>query len=191
VLVLTSAAGAHPWGNGHRHSRRSTLRVEGRNIVSAIKTITYRCGHSENRDLTAKKPFERDGFATWLAKQPCRDCDPKRPKQKQEWVAAKRAESRDAHTVEKKFGMESLDGPEKIRDWATRIRVEFVAGAFEALDLDEDDFSEQVAAPAGEVNAAGWWLDHRDIDPATLPAELAAALSNDALAASTGTENPF
>lgn len=160
--------------------------------MSAIKTITYKCGHSENRDLSAKKPFEQAGFAAWLVKQPCRNCDPKQLKKKQEWVTAKRAEeSRDAHAAEKKFGMEPLDGPEKIRDWATRIRVELIARAFETLGLDEDDFAEQVAAPAGEVNAAGWWLDHRDIDPVDLPAELAAALSDEAPTASTGTENPF
>ncbi|WP_051265222.1 hypothetical protein [Nakamurella lactea] len=160
--------------------------------MPAETTVKHQCGHSEQRDLSTKKPFERAGFAAWLAKQPCRDCDPKQIRKKQEWVAAKRAEeSREARAAEKKFGLEPLDGPEKIQDWAMRIRVDLITKAFEALDLDEADFDEQVASPAGQVNAAGWWLDHRDIDPSVLSDELTAALTDDAATTSTGTQNPY
>lgn len=87
--------------------------------MPAVKAISYKCGHSEQRDLSAKKPFERAGFVAWLAKQPCRGCDPKQIKKKQQWVAAKRAEeSREAHAAEKKFGLEPLDGPR--RSWTGR-----------------------------------------------------------------------
>lgn len=161
-------------------------------MTAAITSITYKCGHSEDRDLASRKPFEREGFAKWLAKQPCRDCDPKQIRKRQQWIAGKRAEeSAAANAAEKRFGLTPLEGPEKIRDWATRVRVELIQGAFAAGDLNEDQFASQVAAPAGEVNAAGWWLDHRDTEPEHLHAVLMAALSDDDGARSDGNENPY
>ena len=45
--------------------------------------IAHTCGHTSPRDLGFKAPFEREGFAKWLATQPCRDCDPKEQARKQ------------------------------------------------------------------------------------------------------------
>lgn len=160
--------------------------------MTAVKTITYKCGHREQRDLSSRKPFERDGFAKWLSQQPCRDCDPKQIRKRQQWVVAKRAEeSREAAAAEKRFGLEPLDGPERIRDWATRVRVEMLAGAFAVGELNEDQFAEQVVAPANEVNAAGWWLDNKNTEPEHLHSVLMAALSDDPAAVAAGNENPY
>lgn len=145
--------------------------------TTTIRPVTHKCGHSSDADVSGKKPFEVDGFVKWLEKKPCRDCDPKAKAKREAWVANRRKEElAEARQAETRFGMKEFDGPPKMVEWATRIRVDLVNAAWDSLGLDEDDFAQKVGDPAGEVNAPGWWIDNRDLDPADLAEALTEAL---------------
>lgn len=160
-------------------------------MATAVRHVKHKCGHTEDRDLSFKIPGDRDSFAQWLSGQPCRGCDPKEKKRREQFKATKRAEEA-AHALaeEQRFQLEPLtSGTTKMIDWATRVRTELVAAAFEELDLDENDFAEQIAEPASRVDSARWWIDNREIPAAELGTALAAALHDPDL--ETGNENPF
>ncbi len=154
--------------------------------TAAAVLIHHSCGHDAHRDLSFKKPFEQAGFAAWLTTKACRDCDPKEKARRSTWLTGRRAQEQAAATAtEQRFALTPLTGPDKIQPWATRIRADLITAAWDALDLDEDEFTALVAEPAAEVDTAGWWLENKD----TTPEELPAALTEPG--ADTGTQNPF
>lgn len=160
--------------------------------MATLTSITFTCGHAEDRDLSNKKPFERPGFIKWLEGKPCRNCDPAEKRRKEKFVAGKRAEeAAAAEAVEKRFGMDPLQGPPAILGWGTRVRAQLIEAAYNELGLDEADFATQIAEPASEVSAAGWWLDNREIELDQLPTALTEALADPDAAPADANENPF
>lgn len=157
--------------------------------TATTQSVTHTCGHVREANISGKRPFEVDGFVKWLKSKPCRDCDPKEKSKRDTWVAARRKEElQQAREAEKRFGFDSLTGPPKLIEWATKIRVQMVGAAWDALGLDEDKFAVVVGTPAGKVDAAGWWVDHREQDASQLPQLLAKALGEPLEG---GLENPF
>ncbi|NKX94254.1 hypothetical protein HF995_13410 [Sanguibacter hominis ATCC BAA-789] len=157
-------------------------------MSDTLVKITQVCGHETSVDLGTRKPFERESFLKWLRGKQCRVCDPKEQKKRQAFLdERRRQEDETAREAEKAFGFTPLNGPPKALAWATRVRVAMVAAAWQELGLDEAEFDRTVGKPAGEVDAATWWLDHRDTTSESLPALLAAALGEPGVADG----NPF
>lgn len=157
----------------------------------ATTTVTFSCGHTASRDLTALKPFARTDRVKYLRTVPCNDCDPQADNEKAKFVAGKRAgELQDARKVEAQFALDPLEGAPKLVEWATRVRATLIQAAYDELDLDDDTFAETIADPASEINSAGWWVDHRETDIQDLPHLLTAALTDDETPVA-GNENPY
>jgi len=162
----------------------------------AVKTtwpITYACGHSEGRDLSAKRADERAGYARWLASKDCTDCwragqaDAGERLTTQQWLQRKRAEEAGAIDVwEQRAGMPPLDGSAKATDWGRRARNATLGGAYDALVADGGMSDEQwvaaIGAPARLITRASWWIDNRDAEPNDV-AELVAAAQGTAAVA--------
>lgn len=151
-------------------------------------SVTRKCGCESTFDSSGMPPFKRDDRIGFFERTQCPRCDPKmKAKANKEREERSAQEQQDAQEAEEKAGYEPLRGSPKQVAWATKIRIQQIQGAFEALELDEGDFNIQVGDPAGQIDTASWWIDNRETTPEDLPAALAAALGTDA---TTG-ENPF
>lgn len=162
--------------------------------VKTTWTVTHVCGHSQDHDLSDKRPSERAGFARWLSGKECSACwraskDKEKGQDREAWLAERRAaEAREIEAWEQRTGMPALDGSEKQVQWARRVRRDLLTAAHDAwLDggRTEEEFVKQVETPAKTLLRAHWWIDQREADAADVP-----ELVDDA-AESEGSENPW
>ncbi|WP_340672150.1 hypothetical protein REH65_33095 (plasmid) [Saccharopolyspora sp. ID03-671] len=142
-------------------------------------TITYdndTCQHTEDKDLSHKKPHERAGFARWLTRnQVCRACylqnraDNGEGREwiddKQEWLQKRRAaEAAEVQEWEEQTQALPLTGSEKAVGWASRVRYQAMRGLYTHLveegNGDEDSFQDALDT-AGRITRSSWWLDNR------------------------------
>jgi hypothetical protein len=159
--------------------------------VKTIWPITYACGHSEDRDLSAKRADERAGYARWLASKDCTDCwrgaQAERERlSKQQWLQARRAEEADAIIArEQRAGMQPLDGSEKAIAWGRRVRHATLAGAYDMLvaeaGISEEQWVAAIEEPARLTTGSSWWIDNRDTEPGDVAELLAAAQASSAV----------
>lgn len=156
--------------------------------------VTHDCGHEVVHDLSNRPADKRAGFARWLAAKDCTDCWKAAREadtaSKEEWLAAKRAEERQAADEwAERFDMPPLEGPERALDWGERSRHQLITAAHTALvaegTWDEADWA-QLEEKARTISRVGWWIDQRDADGVDLLELLDAATEEDR-----GTENPF
>lgn len=153
--------------------------------VKTIWPVTYACGHSEDRDLSAKRADERAGYARWLASKECTECwragqaDAGERLSKQQWLETKRAEEAQAICAwEQRAGMQPMDGSDKAIAWGRRVRHTTLTSAYDALvaeaDMTDEQWAAAIEAPARLITRATWWIDNRDTAPGDI-AELVAA----------------
>ncbi|MFJ7997488.1 hypothetical protein ACIQ7D_10130 [Streptomyces sp. NPDC096310] len=144
--------------------------------------------------MSDRSADRRAGFARWLAGRDCTDCwraaRDADTESKEQWLAAKRAEERQAAAEwAQKFDMPPLEGPERALEWGERSRHRLMKAAHTALVAEgaweEADWCE-LEERARMIGRAGWWIDQRDAEGAELPELLDAAREGDR-----GTENPF
>lgn len=166
--------------------------------VKTVWPITFSCGHSEDRDLAAKRADQRAGYAKWLADKDCTACW--RPSQantgqrlsESEFIAKKRAEEAEAvQQWEVKVQMPELDGSEKALDWGRRSRHNLLSGAYDTLvmsgDLGDDTWTETIEEPGRLITSASWWIDNREAEAEDVAELVQAATMTDAAPS----ENPF
>jgi hypothetical protein len=158
-------------------------------------TVEHQCGHTQERDLSDKRPSERAGRARWLASKDCSQCwQAQRDKDRSAERLAQRRQDEAARIEawERSAAMPSLNGSDKVLAWGGRVRHHLMDAAHEyaqSIGVSDEDFAEQVEAPARNVTSAGWWIDQRGA-----PAEDVAELVLDAAAnplVHAGTENPY
>lgn len=138
--------------------------------VKTIWPITYACGHSDDRDLSAKRADERAGYARWLAGKDCwraKQAEAGERLNKEHWLARKRAEEAEAIAEwEQRAGMPPLGGSEKAIEWGPRARYTTLAGAYDTLaaehGMSDEQWVESIEAPARLITGASWWIDNRD-----------------------------
>lgn len=157
--------------------------------------ITHVCGHTQARDLSKDPASKRGAKAEWWSTQTCTACLKAQPRRKMPVSREVQAE-RDKRMQEALADQEASNlpplnrGSEKQRDWALRVRFELIQTAYADLvqseEITEDEFDEQVLAPARRIDTARWWLDVKDNTTEELIRDLA-DVPEEAL----GTENPF
>lgn len=156
--------------------------------IPTVFTIDFKCGHTEERDLSDKAAGRRKGFASWLASQDCTECFKKKGSQEfKEQLYQQAVEN------QTRLELPELEGTPKQVPWATTVRDELLMGAFEELvrgedaALSEDEFEEQYLVPARAIVTARWWIDYRDTETKDLLECLTTALDDGAEV----NENPF
>ena len=145
--------------------------------MSALWPVLHRCGHRVEWDLSRKHPYDRAGFARWLALRDCTPC----------WWAKRRKNrpARPAYPSRRPSGgldswehaarMPVLTGSDKAVAWARQIRHGLLAAAVPRSTRLNGSTDEAVVALLGlarTIAAAAWWIDHRKIDPSDLVAVL-------------------
>lgn len=167
----------------------------------AIKTlwpVGHSCGHTQDHDLSGKRPSERAGYANWLGTKECTDCgragrDQRTERDKEAWLAQRRTEEAAAiETWEQRCAMPALDGSQKAVAWARRVRYQLVVGGAEHAEtagMSVDDYLAQLEPALYKVTSASWWIDQRDSASEDLAELVEDAASDTKL--DTGTENPF
>lgn len=162
--------------------------------VQTIWDIDHECNHSQQHDLSHKKPHERAGFAQWLGTKNCTDCFRKQQNShddgltKDEWIAERRRiEAQDALIWSENHELPDLEGTEKQVPYAVQVRMILLQDASDSLD--GVDFEELILVPARRISAARWWLDQKDSDSDDLAELLESAVSD--VHADIGSENPF
>lgn len=158
----------------------------------AVKThwdVTFKCGHTENRDLTSKPAGKRASFASWLSTQDeCTACW--RENHKDELHAQRKAL---AERNQEHLGLPDLDGTEAQLEWASIFRNNLIIKAHEELvddgDMAEEDFEARILEPARTITRAGWWMDNIDSEPEDL--EELVSTANEEADPGTITENPY
>ncbi|MFJ8442858.1 hypothetical protein [Kitasatospora griseola] len=162
--------------------------------VKKVWKITHVCGHTSDRDLSARPADRRAGFADWLAKQECTACWRAAREGdeagKEEWLEAKRAtEQAESDAWSTQHRMPPLEGTERSISWGVRSRHQVLAAAYTALVVEggmaEADW-EQIEDRARTITRASWWIDQRSSEPGDLEELLDAAVDADR-----PTENPF
>lgn len=136
---------------------------------TAVREITFSCGHTEERDLSDRPAAKRAGFARWLAEEgTCSACFKKSRATDREEFFKQQREARDAWETTGQWP--ELDGRnDKATNWGRDTRFKLVNAAWESLGLDEAAFDEAVGAPAHAITDASWWIDQRDEDAEDLP----------------------
>ena len=152
------------------------------------QTVTRQCGCETNFDTTGLAPFQLKDKQTFFERTKCPRCDPKlKAKNDRERAAYQAQELAEAQEAEERAGYEALRGSPRQVDWATKVRVQLIQAAFEALGLEETEFNTAVGDPAGRIDSASWWIENRETPPEDLPTAIAEALGTSA----SGNENPF
>ena len=120
----------------------------------AKQSVTHSCGHEQTYQMYGPHK-DRNRKAAWLAGGPCDAC-----------IAAKRAaEAAKAADAAKADGLPALAGSPKQIVWAETIRrgklAEIAAKAHECPESSRAAFAAALAALRA-INAASWWIDHRN-----------------------------
>lgn len=162
--------------------------------MSAVVEITFKCGHVEDRDLSAKPAGERRRYADWLSSTACSSCWQRSSKrtQSKEFKARVEQETQAALEDQKKMGLPPLVGAQKQVAWGLTSRFHLFRSAYDELvqsgELTEDEFDEKILTPAKRIDRAGWWIDNRDASAT----ELLELIADPGERASTGgNENPY
>lgn len=140
--------------------------------VRTTWTVDHLCGHEVAHDLADLPADRRAGFARWLGARDCspcwkasRDTD---TASKEEWLASKRAEERQAAKEwAKTFDMPSLEGPARALDWGERSRHQLMTTAHNRLVIEGSWAEEDWVALEEKARAvlwAGWWIDQREAE---------------------------
>jgi len=162
--------------------------------VATAWPITYKCGHTEDKDLSFKPAGDRAGYAKWAAgKLTCSACFAKAPKSVPAAVAAARASEAEAATSwAQKYDLPPFVGSECQVAWAIRSRHTLIQSAYDVHvtvgEWDETDFEERVLEPARLLDRPSWWIDNLEAAGVDVP-ELVQSSVTDPRAAST--ENPL
>lgn len=152
------------------------------------QSATRQCGCETTFDTTGLAPFQLKDKRAFFERTKCPRCDPKlKAKNDRERATYQAQELAEAQEAEERAGYEALRGSPKQVAWATKVRVQLIQAAFEALGLEETEFNHVVGDPAGRIDSASWWIDNREVPPEELPAAIAAALGTEA----TTSDNPF
>lgn len=136
--------------------------------IPTIQTITHKCGHSEDRDLSDVAAGQRAGKAAWWAGRPCFTCFRKNSSRKlsKEVQSERDALRQEALDDQARSNLPILRGSDKQTPWATEIRFKLLRDAYEELVQDggqsEADFEDTVLEPARGIGRAKWWIDNRD-----------------------------
>lgn len=139
--------------------------------MSATVEITFKCGHVEDRDLSAKPAGERRRYAEWLSSTACRSCWQRSSKrtQSKEFKARAEQEVQAALEDQKKMGLPPLAGAEKQVAWGLTSRYNLFRSVYDDLvqsgELSEDEFDERLLTPAKRIDRAGWWIDRWQREP--------------------------
>ena len=162
--------------------------------VATAWPIAYKCGHTEDKDLSFKPAGDRAGYAKWAGqKLTCPACFANAPKSVPPEVAAARASEADAATSwTQKYDLPTFVGSESQVAWAIRSRHTLIQSAYDVHvsvgEWDEADFEERVLEPARVLDRPSWWIDNREALGVDVP-ELVQSSVTDPRAAST--ENPL
>jgi hypothetical protein len=162
--------------------------------VATAWPIAYKCGHTEDRDLSFKPAGDRAGYAKWASKKlTCSACFANAPKSVPPAVAAARASEADAATSwALKYDLPTFVGSDGQVAWAIRSRHTLIQSAYDfhvtVGEWDEADFEERVLEPARVLDRPSWWIDNRESLGVDVP-ELVQSSVTDPRAAST--ENPL
>lgn len=164
--------------------------------VKTSWTVEHECGHTQEHDLSNRRPSQRAGWARWLASKECSECwQAKQDKDRsaaERLVQRRQEEASEVEAWERSADMPALNGSDKTVDWGGRVRHQLMVAAHkyaQSIGVSDEDFAEQVAAPARTVTSAAWWIDQRDA-----PAEDVPELVQDGAAepfAHIGTNNPY
>jgi hypothetical protein len=146
--------------------------------MTALWPIVHRCGHQVEWDLSRKHPSDRAGFARWLALRDCTACW--WAKRRHHHQPSERHQRTRAHSVgiddwEDATGMPALSGSDKAVAWARKIRqclLTSVLPPSAAAGGTTDETVLALIADARTITVAGWWIDHRKIEPLHLGAAL-------------------
>jgi hypothetical protein len=146
--------------------------------MTALWPIVHRCGHQVEWDLSRKHPSDRAGFARWLALRDCTAC--RWAKRRDHHQPSERHRRTRAHSVsiddwEDEIGMPALSGSDKAGVWARKIRHRLLTAALPpsvAARGTTDETVLALIADARTITVAGWWIDHRKIEPRHLAAAL-------------------
>jgi hypothetical protein len=153
-------------------------------------TVEHECGHTEEHDLSDKRPSERAGRARWLASKGCSDCW--RAKRSERLAQRRQEEATEPEAWEKAADMPALDGSDKTVAWGRQVRHQLMVAAHEyalSIGVSDEDFAEQVETPARKVTSAAWWIDQRGASAEDVSELVLDAAANPLV--HTGTENPF
>jgi hypothetical protein len=156
--------------------------------VRTVYTVRYRCGHTEDRDLSNRPADKRAGFAKWLQDKDCTPCWRKannKPtdwvEDRDEWIATQRkAEAAQLADFERDGRMPELSGSDRQVDFARRTRFQLLRELYTTTVEENGDEAtyEQAEEIARRIDRASWWLDQREQalgDPEALLELLAAA----------------
>lgn len=142
--------------------------------------VAYKCGHTEDRDLSDKPAGERARSARWYGEHlVCSRCFKKQQGTDSGDRAAREAkELAEATEAAERDGLPpALIGTEKQAAWALQVRHRMIRNAYaelvEAGTLDDADFQADVLEPAARIDRARWWIDNRDQPATDLPELLA------------------
>jgi hypothetical protein len=166
--------------------------------VKTVWPITYSCGHSDARDLSAKSADQRAGYARWLGDKECTDCwrstqgDSGDRLTTEQWIAQKRTEEAAARTEwEQQSLMPPLEGSDKATDWGHRSRHNVLSAAYEELvmngSMSDEDWEKIIEEPARRISGASWWIDNRDASPG----DVAELIDASAQTSAVPSENPY
>ena len=93
--------------------------------MSATVEITFKCGHVEDRDLSAKPAGERRRYAEWLSSTACRSCWQRSSKRTQSKEFKARAEQEVQAALEDQKKMDFAS-----RSTCSRVRKSRFDGCF-------------------------------------------------------------
>ncbi|SEB29771.1 hypothetical protein [Arthrobacter woluwensis] len=158
-------------------------------MASSVISIKYKCGHTQNTDLSAVPAGKRKAHAYGLGKhRVCLRCfKAGNDAERQAFLEKKNAETlAESEVFEETHQLPPLVGGVKQVSWATRIRYELFSSALE--ELAEDDFA-ALLQEAQSVTRAGWWIDNNDMDVEDLLEFVSTA--GDAGRPREESENPF
>lgn len=136
--------------------------------IPTIQTITHKCGHSGDRDLSDVAAGQRAGKAEWWAGRPCLACFKKNSKRtiSKEIQSERDALRQEAIDDQARSNLPILRGSDKQTRWATEVRYKLLRDAYEELVQDggqsEADFEDTVLEPARGIGRSKWWIDNRD-----------------------------
>ena len=119
--------------------------------------LRYKCGHTENRDLSDVPAGKRKSRAKFYAGAfDCTKCFTESRRADQEADAKQRG--LDAQTFQEEHSLPDLEGSEKQLRWASLVRHQTVAAVLDADDTDLD--TDSVLDAVQQITWAGWWLEN-------------------------------